>query len=511
MEKVIKPDIEGEMDEFQRISQDLRRDEKINISVEELVRSFDGLKEQTLTDDVWPKLENTESNEIEKGDIEAVNDIAKMYNKTSPKKLIKAIKSGEYERPLILKMGDRYILIAGNTRLCTAAAMGVNPKVFIGEIGEDINESELLKGGNADNKSLIQIAKKHDAKGYYHIDNMVQSLRKELEMGIKIEMEHTDDEDKAKEIAMDHLWENPSYYSKLKKSEIEEAKREINEKCWKGYTQKGMKTMFGKRYPNCVKKETNEASSPAQQAAIAINMKKRGVEPKEEVTGNKEIDKNLDSNQQDMVYGIVDIIKKIKDKDNRMSVAKDMIKKFKEENIKFDYNEFLNMCGCGKKIETKESMGAGGSGSFEGPVFSDVVLKKDIHKFHNSNLKEQQEEMGEATDASSSGGYDVPLFGKTPKGRRNPLKVDGPDSIYKGRAVTDKKFPKWGGPGGVFVKIKDKCKKFPYCNQGDTGALEFIKEDKEIVQAITETSKKYGIPYKEMEKIVLNEINKIFI
>jgi len=28
----------------------------------------------------------------------------------------------------------------------------------------------------------------------------------------------------------------------------------LNEKCWKGYTQKGMKTMFGKKYPNCVKK-----------------------------------------------------------------------------------------------------------------------------------------------------------------------------------------------------------------------------------------------------------------
>jgi len=32
----------------------------------------------------------------------------------------------------------------------------------------------------------------------------------------------------------------------------------INEKCWKGYTQKGMKTMFGKRYPNCVKKLKEE-------------------------------------------------------------------------------------------------------------------------------------------------------------------------------------------------------------------------------------------------------------
>ena len=62
---------------------------------------------------------------------------------------------------------------------------------------------------------------------------------------------------------------------------------EITEGCWKGYTKKGMKTMFGKRYPNCVKKEsveeeTNEASSPAQQAAIAINMKKKGIKPKNE-------------------------------------------------------------------------------------------------------------------------------------------------------------------------------------------------------------------------------------
>jgi hypothetical protein len=30
---------------------------------------------------------------------------------------------------------------------------------------------------------------------------------------------------------------------------------ELNERCWSGYTQKGMKTMFGKRYPNCVKKK----------------------------------------------------------------------------------------------------------------------------------------------------------------------------------------------------------------------------------------------------------------
>jgi hypothetical protein len=40
--------------------------------------------------------------------------------------------------------------------------------------------------------------------------------------------------------------------SKKKTEEMREG--EITERCWKGYTQKGMKTMFGKRYPNCVKK-----------------------------------------------------------------------------------------------------------------------------------------------------------------------------------------------------------------------------------------------------------------
>ena len=40
----------------------------------------------------------------------------------------------------------------------------------------------------------------------------------------------------------------------LKKTTTNES--ELKERCWKGYTQKGMKTMFGKKYPNCVKKKS---------------------------------------------------------------------------------------------------------------------------------------------------------------------------------------------------------------------------------------------------------------
>jgi pterin-4a-carbinolamine dehydratase len=38
------------------------------------------------------------------------------------------------------------------------------------------------------------------------------------------------------------------------KNKGEQNETELTEKCWAGYTQKGMKTMFGKQYPNCVKK-----------------------------------------------------------------------------------------------------------------------------------------------------------------------------------------------------------------------------------------------------------------
>tara|TARA_B100001109_G_scaffold82831_1_gene67559 strand:- start:1077 stop:1952 length:876 start_codon:yes stop_codon:yes gene_type:complete len=43
----------------------------------------------------------------------------------------------------------------------------------------------------------------------------------------------------------------------------------LDEKCWKGYKKKGMKTMFGKRYPNCVKaNEENEIEEGIGDMAI---------------------------------------------------------------------------------------------------------------------------------------------------------------------------------------------------------------------------------------------------
>ena len=180
--------------------------------------------------------------------------------------------------------------------------------------------------------------------------------------------------------------------------------------------------------------------------------------------------------------------------------------------IKNGINPKIWVVDMTKKKEDVKETGADSSGSFSGPAFggdSDVI-KRPISKIPNFDTKEG--EFTEATTSSSSGAFDVPAFGKsTSGGRRDPLKIDGPDSIYKGRAVKDKNFPKWGGPDSVFVKVKEKCKKYPYCNQGNTGAIEFVHEDVELQKTIKEISKKYGIPHQEVENIVLNEIKQIFI
>lgn len=123
-----------ELPELERTVQYLNREEGIDISVDDIFNAFINSKEIILKKDIWSKLENTESNKIKKGEINKVKDIAKRYNKTDPMIIKKALGRENYKRPLILKFNNRYYLVAGNTRLSTAAALGIEPKVFLANI-----------------------------------------------------------------------------------------------------------------------------------------------------------------------------------------------------------------------------------------------------------------------------------------------------------------------------------------------------------------------------------------
>jgi len=75
-------------------------------------------------------------------------------------------------------------------------------------LGED-----TVKGGLADGKSVSDLAMKHGVSE--------KEIEAQLDKGMKVEMEHTDDEEMAREIATDHVFEDPKYYDKLAKIEKE--------------------------------------------------------------------------------------------------------------------------------------------------------------------------------------------------------------------------------------------------------------------------------------------------
>ena len=89
--------------------------------------------------------------------------------------------------------------------------------------GEDDTErTKEVKEGFKGHKSVEEIAKKHKVSP--------SVIQKQLEMGMKVEHEHTTDNDEAMDIALQHLDEIPNYYSKLKKMEkVKEEWTEIHD------------------------------------------------------------------------------------------------------------------------------------------------------------------------------------------------------------------------------------------------------------------------------------------
>jgi hypothetical protein len=131
-----------------------------------------------------------------------------------------------------------------------------------------------------------------------------------------------------------------------------------------------------------------------------------------------------------------------------------------------------------KKKETKEATGSGSSGAFVAPVGfknSEFVRKSFAE---TPKLKESETEKVEATEATGSGS------------------VGGYSSPAMWAKSTSKK--DWGPsrktqyPGGGFVKIKKKCTKFPYCNQGDINNLK-ISKNEAVKEAIDNVAKKFGL------------------
>jgi len=174
-------------------------------------------------------------------------------------------------------------------------------------------------------------------------------------------------------------------------------------------------------------------------------------------------------------------IKKILEKGNKTTTEtkKKEIKKYLKDGenlnkfLKSYYNTFSK-----KNKETKEAASSGSSGQFT-PIFSE------------NNKKINKTETKESTSSSSSGQYSTNKVWAKSMNKKH----------FRG-------YNKVQIPGGQFVTVKKRCKKYPYCNQGDINALK-IFENKDLHEVIKKISLERNIHQEIIYEILNEEINKL--
>ena len=116
-----------------------RTAQEFNIPLEDLKYAFIAGRMIILSDDIWAKLENTDSYNITS--IEDAVKLANQYGKKW-KSTLSAIKNSEVlDPPMILNYDKtKYYLVGGNTRLMFYKALGITPKVLLATI--DIPEEK---------------------------------------------------------------------------------------------------------------------------------------------------------------------------------------------------------------------------------------------------------------------------------------------------------------------------------------------------------------------------------
>jgi len=158
----------------------------------------------------------------------------------------------------------------------------------------------------------------------------------------------------------------------------------------------------------------------------------------------------------------------------------------------------LNMQSKVKKnSEATEATTSGGSGQYSAPLFS--MFQDGKKKVDNETPKDPKSgggvvkkkvETKEATTSASSGSYETPAFLAKSMNKKNWRGAAKP--LYK---------------GGKFVRVKQKCKTFPYCNQGDIKALE-LWEDDIMTEAIKNVAKNKKVHENVVRAIVLHVIEE---
>ena len=147
------------------------------------------------------------------------------------------------------------------------------------------------------------------------------------------------------------------------------------------------------------------------------------------------------------------------------------------------------------EVETKEATGAASAGnSVSGPAFS-MWSEDEEAKSEYKRLEKEEGEFKEATSSASVGPYDANSF--------ENIKMKGNTTKGKGRS-----WKKTQIAGGSFVDINPKCKTFPYCNQGNTGAVRYRKSKNKspLQEAIENVSLQTGLSVEKIKSLLISKL-----
>lgn len=338
-------------------------------------------------------------------------------------------------------------------------------------------ENDYIGGGKSDHLKIKDIAKKHNLE--------VSDIKKELNIGIKVEKEHTDSIDIAKEIAMDHIYEFPDYYTNKKVGVVSSEKYLKNKK---------------------EVEETTTASSSGAYVGTINRIQETTTTKNADKTDGSDIDFWTDQNSDGWYWNdkpiwkggeIVDIInKKIKlleGKDAVHTKKWDRCVKGVEDKNKENKTNYNPYAICTKSI------------GYEGSI-KKSHRKKDIE---------------ETTTFSSvfGGNFPVTPFIFSKKGEHKPSKktlwkggkivqnIKNTGILDESSLIKELNKVKWV-KGGKYVKIKDRCSKYnnqPYCSQGAIDKP--IELSNKTFENIKNVSKKLNISEETLLESVKNYLN----
>ena len=293
-----------------------------------------------------------------------------------------------------------------------------------------------------------------------NFDESSEDLIKEINIGAQIEGNHLDSLEAAKELATSNIDKISDYYTNPDYCVVAIENGE-------GVTKKTIRVS---------KEEMDKLHDEGNVSVDGVNLMYR-----------EELSENLDMNN--ITQSLRDQLKKRNNKKSHPDEVFDKIKDLRNKELKRregENEEWADLWADEDDIE--ESTGTGSSGQYTGELFSggedDIIRKKfyDIPVTQNGIVGNKQtglpiskvfsyggkqneseiieeDDLDEATTTADVGGvYDTPGF---------PASEFMGTAGKKGKAPVNKGIThtKLAYPGGDFVKIKNRCAKFPYCNQ----------------------------------------------